>query len=179
MREENMFSVSISRIYLIGMMGAGKSVTGRLLAEKLDYTFVDTDELVEAQGMTIPELFETKGEEAFRQMERDALVTCFKMHRTVFATGGGLPCHFDNLNAMLNNGVVIYLQASAKTLLKRLEADLTKRPLLSASSDMRIHEIETLLRQRKSCYEQAHHVVDVNRGDNNVIVNRLVKILIA
>ncbi len=171
------FKNASSRIYLIGMMGAGKSLTGRLLARSLNYEFVDTDELVEAQGATISDIFKSQGEEAFRKMEREVLQTCVKMEKTVIATGGGLPCHYDNLDIMLGSGAVMYLKAAPVVLAERLDRDDAQRPLLSDASELRMLQIESILHKRRSCYERAHHIVDTDGDESSVVVGGIVEVL--
>ena len=177
MEQENTVESPDTLIYLIGMMGAGKSVVGRQLATALNYAFVDIDEVVEEKGMSIVEIFRTQGEEAFRKRERDALVTCTKLEKTVIATGGGLPCHHDNLDIMLGNGAVMYLKASPVILTERLDSDDTQRPMLSEVSDNRIQQIESLMHERKSCYERAHHIVNTDGDESYAVVERIIQIL--
>jgi len=167
----------ISQIYLIGMMGGGKTTTAHLLAEKMSWAVADTDKLIESQGLTISDIFVNQGERAFRQIERDILITCSETRKTVIATGGGLPCYHDNMNYILEHGFVIYLKASAETLIKRLESDYRHRPLLSADSDTRADNIKTLLKKRKSFYERAHYIVEADRDDPSAIVDKIHRIL--
>ncbi|MEM6726800.1 MAG: shikimate kinase, partial [Bacteroidota bacterium] len=103
------------RIYLIGFMGSGKSYYGKHLAEALGYQFVDLDETIEEKsGQSIPEIFSSQGEVAFRQMEQQVVQESTQRSKIVYATGGGAPCFFDNLERMKNGGVVLYLQATTE-----------------------------------------------------------------
>ncbi len=167
----------VQKIYMVGMMGAGKSAIGRLLAEYLSYNFIDTDKLIETQGMSIADIFTKRGEEAFRKMESDALSSCQTMSHTVIATGGGLPCHHDNMHEMLKNGSVIYLRASVSTLVKRLRADTANRPLISGDSDTLEYEIQSLLQKRQSCYERAHHIVDTDHDEALAVAEIVAELL--
>ena len=177
MEGESTFKGTMPRIFLIGMMGAGKSFTGRQLAERLNYAFVDTDELVMAQEGSIGNIFKSQGEDAFRKMETAVLKTCMTMDRTVIATGGGLPCRLDNLDDMLMNGVVIYLKASVETLNARLKADNTNRPLLSDKSSMRVRQIESLMLQRNPCYLRAHFTLDTDDLDSKGVVDQIIRLI--
>ena len=161
MEQENTVESPDTRIYLIGMMGAGKSVVGRQLATALNYTFVDTDELVEEKGMSIVEIFRTQGEETFRKREIEALMTCTKLEKTVIATGGGLPCHYDNLEIMLENGAVVYLKGSPTILAERLDSNDTQRPLLSEAPDLRIQQNTVRMEHRRR--GDANHLFELAR----------------
>jgi shikimate kinase len=163
---------SKERIYLVGMMGAGKSTIGQSLASHLGYAFVDTDVLIEEREMPIAEIFEKKGEEEFRKLERAVLLEVANLTRAVIATGGGLPSHANNMAEMLDNGRVIYLKASTETLLSRLEAD-GKRPLLGDDEKKFSDRIHSLLMTRKSCYERADVIVDTDGRDAESIMRSI------
>ena len=104
-------------------------------------------------------------------------MTCKTLEKTVIATGGGLPCHYDNLEIMLGNGAVMYLKASPSILAERLESNDTLRPLLSETSDLQIQQLESLLHERKSCYERAHHVVNTDGDEPYAVVERIIQVL--
>ena len=140
-------------VYLIGMMGAGKSAVGRPLAEALGYRFLDADDALEqVAGRTIPEIFATDGEAGFRELETAVLGQIAGWHSLVVATGGGVVTRPENWGHM-RQGVVVWLDAPAPLLLQRLRADSTPRPLLQASDPgARLGE---LLAQRNPLYAQA------------------------
>lgn len=140
-------------IYLIGMMGAGKSAAGRPLAEALGYRFLDADDALEqVAGRTIPEIFATDGEAGFRELETAVLGQISGWHSLVVATGGGVVTRPENWGHM-HQGVVVWLDAPAPLLLQRLRADPTPRPLLRAGDPgARLGE---LLAQRQPLYAQA------------------------
>jgi shikimate kinase len=128
-------------IYLIGMPGAGKTTLGRQLAAVLNLPFSDLDEAIEKQtGLTIPQLFEQKGEGYFRQLESDMLkIVTNSAEKLVIATGGGTPCFSDNMAFMNENGITVYLKAEPDVLVQRLlDQQLSERPLLKGKSKMEL-----------------------------------------
>lgn len=153
-------------LYLVGMMGAGKSTVGRLLAERLGWPFLDLDSLIEAEaGMPIPALFASAGEAAFRDREEDLLAQIAGGWRpagvgahqqVVVATGGGAVLREVNRERMRVTGLVIWLEADPALLVQRTVAEgVAKRPLLSdADPGNRLTE---LLAQRAPLYGQAAH----------------------
>lgn len=155
------------RIFLIGYMASGKSAVGRLLAEQLRVPFIDLDEWIESNaGMRIPEIFSTQGEAVFRRMESDGLLDLIAHQaNAVIATGGGTPCFENNLEAMLNNGKVIYLRSDAETLAQRIKADASHRPL-TLTEDFNVSEH---LASRLPFYERAHRVVDASQNLRAVV----------
>jgi shikimate kinase len=133
-------------IYLIGMMGVGKSTVGKLLAEKLGYRFFDTDTLIERVAQkTIPDIFATEGEASFRQLESQVLNELSAYTRSAIATGGGIVQKPMNWS-YLRHGLIIWLDADLELLNKRLEGD-DSRPLAS--------KLESLLETRRPLYDQA------------------------
>lgn len=101
----------MSRIFLIGFMGCGKTTLGRKLATRLGYTFYDLDHLLEEQaGMSVAEYFSSFGETAFRLAESEILKNTSYGENAVISTGGGLPCFFDNMDWMKAHGITLYKQ---------------------------------------------------------------------
>jgi len=155
-------------IFLIGFMGSGKTTVGKILARRLGASFFDTDSLVEERaGMPVAELFATRGEGTFREMERDLLRELSTQSRKrgsrpalVIATGGGLPCSAENLSIMKETGTVVYLRAAVDDLIRRVENEKS-RPLirkLAEGGDLR-EGIAKLLADRERFYLQADLVV--------------------
>jgi shikimate kinase len=145
-------------LYLVGMMGAGKSAVGRPLAEALGYRFLDADQAIEqVAGCPIPELFAAEGEAGFRRLETEVLTGIASWHSLVVATGGGVVLKPENWGVM-HQGVVIWLDAPEAMLLSRLAADPTPRPLMQGPDPaVRLAE---LLAQRRPLYGQADlHIV--------------------
>jgi len=148
-------------IYLVGMMGAGKSAVGRPLAEALGYRFVDADQVLEeAAGCTIPEIFLQDGESGFRQLETAVLGQICSWHSLVVATGGGVVKRPENWGHM-RQGLVVWLDAPTDVLLNRLQQDLTPRPLLQ--TDDPPARLQKLLAERLPFYAQADLTVRQTR----------------
>ena len=117
-------------IFLIGMMGSGKSQTGPVLAKMINYAFVDTDDVIEkASKQSISSIFEKDGEKVFRDVEKKVLKEISQHHSLVIATGGGLVTLPENWG-ILHQGIVIWLDLDLKRSIKRLESDKKNRPLL-------------------------------------------------
>ncbi|HLP91037.1 MAG TPA: shikimate kinase [Nostocaceae cyanobacterium] len=139
-------------VYLIGMMGVGKSTVGSLLAKELGYGFLDTDEvIVKAAGKTINEIFAEDGEAAFRQLESDVLAQVCAFTRLAIATGGGIVIKQENWS-YLHHGLIVWLDAAPELLLQRLAEDQT-RPLLQDPDPE--NKLRSLLQQRQPLYSQA------------------------
>ena len=154
-------------LYLVGMMGSGKSSAGRHLAERLGYRFLDADSSIEqVAGRSIPELFASEGETGFRDLEAAVLNQIASWHSLVVATGGGVVTRPENWG-QLQQGVVIWLDAPDALLLERLSADPTPRPLMqSADPAARLAELMT---QRRPLYAQADlHIVQDGRTADQV-----------
>lgn len=149
-------------VFLIGFMGSGKTTWGKKLANALQVPFVDLDhEIVEHIGMSIPEYFSKYGEEKFRELEREVLIA--QQNKSgIISTGGGTPCYFQNMDWLLDNGIVLYLKHSPKSLWNRLnQSDINKRPALKGmTGDDLLQFIESKLEERAPFYDRAHILVD-------------------
>lgn len=144
-------------LFLVGMMGAGKTTLGRSLAQRLRMRFVDTDrELVERTGVPVTTIFEIEGEEGFRRRESMLLDEVSQGDGCVIATGGGAVLLEENRRLMRSRGTVVYLRAKVEHLWERTRHD-TNRPLL-ATPDPRATLAE-LLRVRDPLYRDAAHIV--------------------
>lgn len=140
-------------LYLVGMMGSGKSTAGRHLAEALGYRFIDADSTLEqAAGRSIAEIFASDGEPGFRDLEAAVLNQIASWHSLVVATGGGVVTRPQNWG-QLRQGVVIWLDAPNELLLQRLAADPTSRPLMASPKPA--ERLEALLAERRPLYAQA------------------------
>lgn len=149
-------------LFLVGMMGAGKSTTGRELARRLGYRFMDTDQLIEqATGRPIADIFATDGEAAFRALETQVLAQVSAYTRLVVATGGGIVLARKNWS-YLHQGAVVWLDPPLPLLQQRLATD-TQRPLLQGEDGLK--KLDSLLEQRQQLYDQADVRVPVAAGD--------------
>lgn len=143
-------------VFLVGMMGAGKTSVGRLLAQRLGKRFVDADHEIEARcGVSIPVIFEIEGEAGFRQREQQVIDELTMLPDIVLATGGGSVLSADSRQRMHQRGLVIYLKASATEIWHRTRRDRS-RPLL-ATRDPQQRIIE-LLAAREPLYAEAAHL---------------------
>jgi shikimate kinase len=143
-------------LFLIGMMGAGKSTIGRLLARSLGFEFIDADREIEARsGVPITTIFEVEGEEGFRRRESALLDELTLRRGVVIATGGGAILREDNRRHLRSRGLVVYLEANVDEIARRTIHDKT-RPLLQ-TADPRAR-IVTLLAERASLYEETAHL---------------------
>ncbi len=143
----------MNKIFLIGMMGSGKSVTGKKLAALLGDLFLDLDERIEAQaGKTINEIFAGQGEPYFRDLESDVLKKAAQDLPRVIATGGGIILRQDNVNLMKAAGDVVYLEASVPELVRRLQGK-KDRPLLKDTDPA--ERLSRIFEVRRDLYESA------------------------
>jgi shikimate kinase len=148
-----MFDLQGLNIYLIGMMGAGKSSIGKLLAERLEYRFLDTDTTIEQLvQQPITEIFQTVGESEFRQLETQVLAEVSAYTRLVVATGGGIAIKLENWHH-LQQGLVVWLDAPVETLVARLMEDAS-RPLLNTPGDLH-SKLTEILAARRNRYAES------------------------
>lgn len=147
-------------IYLIGMMGVGKTAVGEALAQQMSYRFFDTDELItRVQGQAITDIFAQEGETYFRDLETKVLEELSVCARSVIATGGGIILKKDNWS-FLQQGLVVWLDATVELILERLAADQS-RPLLQTENPQQT--LKDLLGQRRSLYAQADLQIQIER----------------
>jgi shikimate kinase len=151
-------------IFLIGMMGAGKSTIGRLLAQTLGYDFIDADRELEARsGVRIATIFEIEGEEGFRRREATLLDELTQQAGLVLATGGGAVLDAATREHLRTRGLVVYLKASVDEIYRRTRHDKS-RPLLR-TDDLR-GRIEELLAAREGLYAQTAHLTFQSAASN-------------
>lgn len=147
------------RIYLVGMPGSGKSSSGRLLARLLGYAFEDLDTAIEqAAGMSVRELFAVKGEGFFRELETNCLEQFHARTGLVLATGGGTV--LNNMDRMLQQAMVLWLDIPVDVLIHRISTGAERRPMFRELSRENLElKVWELFRQRKSLYALAHRRV--------------------
>lgn len=152
-------------IYLLGFMGSGKSYWGKKLSALLDMPWIDLDEYIERKnGLTIAQIFETRGAAKFRYLEQAALQETIKMPPSIISLGGGTPCFFDNMAIINQNGFSFYLKTSNELLAERLLPEMNHRPLLkNFSKEELILYIGKKLKERKQFYETANVEIDTSQ----------------
>jgi 3-dehydroquinate synthase len=161
-------------IVLVGMMGAGKTTAGKLLAKQLGKTFIDCDEEIQKRtGVKISHIFDVEGEEGFRQRESSVIQDLVKLDNIVLATGGGAVLKQENRDALNKNGVVVYLKSGIHDLWQRTRHD-HNRPLLQTANPRA--KLQELFEQRDSLYiAVADHVVHTGKQSVQILIARLIK----
>ena len=159
-------------IFLVGLMGAGKTTIGRALAKKLNKRFVDSDHEIEARtGASIPVIFEIEGEESFRKREAEVIRELSALENIVLATGGGAILREETRSVLKQRGTVIYLRAGINQILQRTGKD-KNRPLLQTADPRR--KLEELSRQRDPYYrEVADFIIETGRPNIQYLVQAI------
>lgn len=156
-------------IFLVGMMGAGKTTIGQSLAKKLGRKFFDTDqEIVSHTGVAIPVIFDIEGEGGFRQRERAILDDLARLDDAVIATGGGIILQESNREILKSSGTVVYLRANVDDLWRRTRRD-RNRPLLQTGDPLAM--LRRLHGERDPLY---HEVADIIVETGNQSAQRLI-----
>ncbi|WP_333601200.1 shikimate kinase [Flavobacterium sp.] len=169
------------KIILIGYMGVGKTTIAQLLAEKINWDWVDLDKLIETKAqLSIKEIFEQHGEIYFRKLEHELFKATVENDKTlIISTGGGTPCYANN--HLLLNGeqvVSIYLKASIETIFERLKNEKSERPLVANHSEEELKEfIAKNLFDRSYFYIQATHKVEIDGKNPTEIVTDILALL--
>ncbi|QOL50422.1 3-dehydroquinate synthase [Massilia litorea] len=167
-----LIDVKSENVFLVGLMGSGKTTIGRLLARRLNMRFVDSDHAIEARtGATIPWIFEIEGEASFRRREADMIRELTAQRGIVLATGGGAVLDAGSRAFLAERGTVIYLRASVGSILQRTSHD-KNRPLLQTADPRR--KLEELLAQREPLYREiADLVIDTGRPNVQSMVQTI------
>lgn len=165
-------------LYLIGFMGVGKTTIGKQIAAFNKVVFIDTDSQIEKEtSKSIKEIFETDGEIAFRKLETDTIRSINR--KAIIACGGGLPAHNNNIEYLKHKGTVIYLKASTETLIKRLEKNKNKRPLISnLTTDKRLEFIRKILKEREKTYKQADYTIETDNKTVKEVLREINSLLL-
>lgn len=153
----------MTRIILIGYMGAGKTTIGRILAKDLGIPFYDLDWYIETRmRKKVKQIFDERGEEGFRIIEKNMLHEVAEFENVVLACGGGTPCFFDNMDYLVGQGDVVYLRGTPEVLFRHLKMGKGVRPLLLGKSDEELLEyIKENVEKREEFYMKANHIVDI------------------
>ncbi|MBT6650656.1 MAG: shikimate kinase [Flavobacteriales bacterium] len=165
-------------LYLIGFMGVGKTTIGKQIAAFNKVVFIDTDSQIEKEtSKSIKEIFETDGEIAFRKLETDTIRSINR--KAIIACGGGLPAHNNNIEYLKHKGTVIYLKASTETLIKRLEKNKNKRPLISKlTNDKLLEFIRKILKEREETYKQADYTIETDNKTVKEVLREINSLLL-
>lgn len=158
----------MKRIILLGYMGAGKTTIGKALAKELDMPFYDLDWYIENRmRKTIRQIFDERGEEGFRTIEKNMLHEVAEFENVIISCGGGTPCFFDNMEYMNQQGETCYLKASPEVLYNHLKMSKNERPLLLNKTPDEVQVfIRTQLEQREQFYSKAKHIINVDLMDS-------------
>jgi shikimate kinase len=163
-----------TNLYLVGFMGTGKSTIGRAVAQRLGHEFLDSDHEIERlEEMTVPEIFTSKGEAHFRERELEFVEQGHPAKRTVVACGGGLVVQDGMLERLRQKGILICLQASLETVLKRTSTN-QNRPLLQVDDPMQ--RIRDLYAQREPIYRQAGAVILTDHRPTKDIIAHVMRV---
>jgi shikimate kinase len=165
--------LKMKNIYIVGFMGTGKTVAGRALSKKLRSDFVDLDSCIEEkEGTSIADIFKAKGEEHFRSLEKQALLTASAKHGAVVSCGGGIVINPENMALMKETGICICLSASPQEILKRIGVT-SHRPLLHNADPL--DRIQKLLSDRDAYYRQADMIIDTTNLSVEEIVEAVLE----
>ena len=163
----------MKNIVFIGFMGTGKSSIGKLLAERLSFSFIDTDILIEKKmKMSIPKIFKQYGETYFRSCEKEVVKEAAGRSNIVISTGGGVPMFEANMQALKENSIIICLRANVETIMYRTRGR-GHRPLLDSQKE----KIQELLDKRKPFYEKADFFIDTDNLSPIQIVGEIMAYL--
>lgn len=159
------------KYYLVGYMYCGKSTFGRWMAQEKGMDFLDLDRAFEARyHYTVPRFFDAFGEGAFRRLESQMLQSTADLDNIVIATGGGTPCHSNNMDFILTHGTAIYLKMSVEALVARGLRSRNPRPKLHGLPEEELRrEIVAGLKEREPVYQRAHIIIDGENPDISLI----------
>jgi len=165
-------NLEAANLYLVGMMGAGKTTVGKALARRLKLRFIDSDHEIEARcGVKVPVIFEIEGEAGFRAREAQAIAELTRLDGIVLATGGGVVLADENRRVLAERGTVVYLRATPEHLYERVRQD-RNRPLLAAGDPLA--RLRSLYAERDPLYRSiADLVVDTGRQSVQALARRL------
>jgi len=163
------------KLFLIGMMGSGKSYWAQRLADESNIDWMDLDAEIEKEtSQTIKEIFETEGEEYFRNKERDALHNLSSYQNIIVATGGGTPCFHNNMQWMNEHGTTIWIDEPVEILAKRLTLEKAHRPLIKNLND---GELSTFLSGKKKEREQYYSQAKFRLNSDSLTTTKLLELL--
>ena len=164
---------SKENLVFLGMMGSGKSSIGLLIAKKLNLTFIDVDKEIEKElGLSIKKIFETKGENYFREYEESVTLKKLKLNSVVISLGGGAFTNKNIRKEILKNHISFWLKANDRVILNRIK-NSAKRPIAFKATD---NELIDLIKKRSSIYAKALYKIECDDFTKNEIVEKILKI---
>ena len=154
----------MTRIFLIGYMGAGKTTLGKAFAREMNLSFVDQDWYIEERfHKTVQEIFAERGEQGFRELERQMLHEIAEFENVVISTGGGAPCFYDNMDFMNQKGDTVFLNVTPEVLFSRLKVASQNRPILRGKSNEELKAfIAKTLEKRAPFYSKAKYIFNAD-----------------
>ena len=169
----------MTRIFLIGYMGAGKTTLGKAFARSMGLTFIDLDWYIEERfHKPVRQNFAERSEEGFRELEKRMLHEVADFEDVVIATGGGTPCFFDNVEYMNQKGETVFLDVSQEVLFRRLKVAKQQRPLLAQKNDEELKAfIADALGKRLPHYSKAKHVFRADELEDKQQIQQSVEAL--
>jgi len=160
-------------LVLVGMMGSGKSLIGKLLSKKLSFEFIDIDNQIEKfENKTISEIFKKKGEKYFRQIEEDISIKFLKLQNKIISLGGGGYINANIRENALNKCVTVWLNWKHSTLINRIK-NSKKRPL---AIKLNAYELKKLIVERSKIYNSSDYKINCDKLERNQIVKRIIKL---
>lgn len=154
----------MTRIFLIGYMGAGKTTLGKAFAREMNLSFVDQDWYIEERfHKTVQEIFAERGEQGFRELERQMLHEIAEFENVVISTGGGAPCFYDNMEFMNQKGETVFLNVAPDVLFSRLKIASQNRPILRGKTNEELKAfIAKALEKRTPFYSKAKYIFNAD-----------------
>ena len=180
---ENYKRTAMTRIFLIGYMGAGKTTLGKAFAREMNLSFVDQDWYIEERfHKTVQEIFAERGEQGFRELERQMLHEIAEFEDVVISTGGGAPCFYDNMDFMNEKGDTVFLNVTPEVLFSRLKMASQNRPVLRGKSNEELKAfIAKTLEKRAPFYSKAKYIFNADELEDiyqiKSSINRLKELL--
>jgi shikimate kinase len=167
----------LKNIVLIGFMGTGKTAVGRILARRLGFKFVDTDEEVESvTGKAIPEIFKCYGVVRFRSEETAVIKKLSAYKGLVVATGGGAVLNPENVWALKRNGIMVLLRSSPEVIYSRVKSN-RDRPLLAGPGDL-LQQIKSLMAEREEAYRKSADLEVASEDESKAeVAAKIIKML--
>ena len=168
-----------SNIYLVGFMGVGKSTLARKIASKIHYRFIDTDIYIENKFRTSANnIILSLGIDAFRKIEHDILVEISRLNKCIVATGGGMPCFYNNMSLIKNSGLSIYVYYATDIIFYRLKNAKTERPLIKGMDDEQLKTfIITTLSEREVFYNMADCILKERNLKTSTVLKPILEFL--